>query len=178
VAFGLGVLAASASRADVCGQLAGVKGPNVEILRRQSRTDESVRFGMKIEEGKTSPVECDDVVLTGPDSSAKVVLANAKLTIGPLTRFEIAKTVKGAATSQPNVSLLNLTYGKLRALVNRKNEAAAVEASKKESKESKASKAGLGTFQIKTATAVAGVRGTDFFVGYDANAGVTDQAIP
>ena len=35
---------------------------------------------------------------------------------------------------------------------------------------------GQATFQIRTATAVAGVRGTDFFVGYDANAGVTDQA--
>lgn len=167
-------LLALQARADVCGQLAGVKGPNVEILRRQSRAQgDAVRFGMKIEESKTSPLECDDVVLTGADSSAKVVLANAKLTVGPLTRFEIASTVKNQASTQPSVSLLNLTYGKLRALVNRKKETAPSGADRKDAK---GSKPGQATFQIRTATAVAGVRGTDFFVGYDANANVTEQA--
>ncbi|MES2964320.1 MAG: FecR family protein [Bdellovibrionota bacterium] len=163
------------ANAEVCGQLAGVKGPNVEILRRQSRTDETVRFGMKIEEKKTSPVECDDVVLTGPDSSALLILANAKLTIGPVTRFEIASTLKLEAAKQPSVSLLNLTYGKLRALVSRgKESAASSTAAQKDSKSPKSGQA--NTFQIKTATAVAGVRGTDFFVGFDPTSGVTDQA--
>lgn len=170
----LSVAVGTFARADVCGQLAGVKGPNVEILRRQSRTEgDNVRFGTKIAENKTSPVECDDIVLTGPDSSAKVILSNAKLTIGPLTRFEIASTLKNDGASQPRVSLLNLTYGKLRALVQRKKDAMD---SKQTKTEIQSGKPGQATFQIRTTTAVAGVRGTDFFVSFDSSSGVTDQA--
>ena len=170
------------ARAEICGQLAGVKGSEVEILRRQARAAENVRFAMKIPEQKITPVECDDVILTGADSSARLILANAKVTVGPLTRFEIAGVSKANGGREPSVSLLDLTYGKVRALVNRKEgqlvnpPAAETNAGTTGAQKPIGAKASQSTFRIRTYTAVVGVRGTDFFVGFDPNSGALEQA--
>lgn len=158
--------------ADTCGQLAGVKG-QVEILRMQAA--KGVRYGFKVQRS-AEPVECDDVILTGRDSSVKVVLPNAKLSLGPDSRFEIAgHTGKGTAS---RVSLLNLTYGKLRALVNKKKSAGPDGEAEVASpaKVDKAGKTPQATFRVKTFSAVVGVRGTDFYTSYEPNSGVTEQA--
>jgi hypothetical protein len=178
------VLFAAAARADICGQLAGVRGSGVEILRMQRGRTDNVRYAMKIAEKSSTPLECDDVVLAGKESSARILLADAKLSLGSNSRIEIAAhTGAGTSTSSAShVSLLNLTYGKLRALVNRKKDASGntvVTAPKaspaKASKNTPAAKDEI-TFKIKTFSAVAGVRGTDFYVSYDPNAGLTEQA--
>lgn len=158
--------------ADTCGQLAAVKG-QVEILRMQAA--KGVRYGFKVLRS-AEPVECDDVILTGRDSSVKVVLPNAKLSLGPDSRFEIAAHAGRGATSR--VSLLNLTYGKLRALVNKKKSAGPDGETEvaSPSKTGKDGKTPQATFRVKTFSAVVGVRGTDFYTSYEPNSGVTEQA--
>lgn len=176
-----------AGAAELCGQLAGVKGTTVEILRMQRGrgAKDTVRYAMKITEKTITPLECDDVVLAGKDSSARVLLANAKLSLGSDSRIEIAQHSAAKAGETANVSLLNLTYGKLRALVNRKTDenGESVTTAKGPAKGAATPKSGAdsgknpqATFEIKTFSAVAGVRGTDFYVSYDLNSGVTDQA--
>jgi len=122
------------------------------------------------------------VILTGKDSSAKVLLGDVRIVMGADTRVEIAKTLKSKQVSAPpQVSLLALSYGKLRALVKKASpvqgvSAASAEASVKTGASNSRDGASNETFRIKTATAVAGVRGTDFFTSYDPNTAVTDQA--
>lgn len=110
-------------------------------------------------------LDCDDVVLTGRDSSAKVIFADSKVAVGPETRFEISAHAKRDSKSgEQEVNLLSLTYGKLRALVS---------PSKEKTKEKSGEPS--ARFQIKTYSAVVGVRGTDFYVSYDPNAALTEQ---
>ncbi len=179
IALVFALMASHAHGAEICGQLAGVRGTGVEILRMQRGRNENVRYAMKIAEKSVTPLECDDVVLAGKESSARILLADAKLSLGSESRIEIAAH-SGAGSSVQNpshASLLNLTYGKLRALVNRKRDEATGETKTQATPTaSKAGAKGQVTFEIKTFSAVAGVRGTDFFVSYDPNAGTTSQA--
>ncbi len=195
----LGLVFVSTAQAETCGQLAGVRGGEVAILRLQHghTGQDPVRYAMKIAEKSSTPIECDDVIQAGKDSSARIILATAKLSLGADTRIEIAAhTGGGSGSSEASVSLLNLTYGKLRALVNRKKDPATNESvtvapgstvgrkqnkapgDKADAKSSSADKTveNKVSFEVKTFSAVAGVRGTDFFVSYDPNAGVTQQA--
>jgi hypothetical protein len=168
-------------RAEVCGQLAGVKGPAVEILRIQrNRVEERIRYAMRIEASKVVPVECDDVIVTGVESSARLVLASAKLSIGAQSRIEISAHV-GKEEGPAKVSLIDLTYGKIRSLVNRtKNIEATGQGSGPSSKGNDAKSQIRDDhrveFKVRTFSAVAGVRGTDFFTSYDPNSGLTEQA--
>jgi hypothetical protein len=117
------------------------------------------------------------VVLAGKESSARILLADAKLSLGENSRIEIAAhSGTGKSVQNPShASLLNLTYGKLRALVNRKQDPV-TGGTKTIQAAPKGQTKGQITFEIKTFSAVAGVRGTDFFVSYDPNAGTTQQA--
>lgn len=184
------------AKADTCGQLAGVRGNRVEILRTQTgrKDGEPVRYAIKIAEKSSTPLECDDIIVAGKESSARIILADAKLSLGSESRIEISGysgrtsgsasgSGSNAASGDSHVTLLNLTYGKLRALVNRKKDAAGntvvgsglkpgTAGNLKNTDDSKSKV----TFEIKTFSAVAGVRGTDFFVSYDPNAGLTEQA--
>lgn len=170
------VSGAATSRAEVCGQLAAVRGSGVEVLRMQpSREGERIRHGMRIEQDKVLPLECDDVILSGRDSSAKIILANGKLSLGPESRIEMAAHVKAAAASQlPKVSLINLTYGKMRALIQ--SPGASVAGALQKSGAAPAPKKVPAHFRVRTFSAVAGVRGTDFFTSYEPNTGLTEQA--
>jgi hypothetical protein len=157
-AFFFGVRAQASS----CGSLAAVQG-NVDVLRNQQKAgEESTRF---VVNGKNFlPLECDDIVVTRGQSVAKIILANGKISMGPDSRIEIAGV--SGSVARPDVALVNLAYGKVRALIQKKA---------KETEEPKAS-GPQSSFSIKTHTAVAGVRGTDFFVSYDPNSFATDQA--
>jgi hypothetical protein len=174
VIWGLGlILIGTQASAATCGQLAGVKGPGVEILRMKAQADgERIRYAIKVAEGSVSPLECDDVVLAGRDSSARILLASAKLTLAADSRIELAAhTGADSSAATSNVTLINLTYGKMRALVQKKKtEPAAATAGKPAGKEPQAN------FRVRTFSAVAGVRGTDFYTSYDPNAGLTEQA--
>jgi hypothetical protein len=176
------------ARAEICGQLAGVKGDGVEILRMQAdRGGEQVRHGMRVEQNKVLQLECDDIVLTGRDSNAKIILANGKISLGPDSRIEIAQHTKSAPGAVlPKVSLINLTYGKMRALIQKRTAAeqpgkaaAAPNAATGASPAPQSEKPREATqieFRVRTFSAVAGVRGTDFFTSYEPNSGLTEQA--
>ena len=154
-------LTASAHAAS-CGSLAAVQG-TVDILRSQVKSgEEASRF---IVAGKNfMSLECDDVVVTRAQSVAKIILANGKISMGPDSRIEIAGF--SGVQDKPDVNIVNLAYGRVRAIIQKK------------AKEEPSAKAPTpqSSFQIRTHTAVAGVRGTDFYVGYDPNAGGTEQA--
>lgn len=168
-----------ASATETCGSVGGMKGV-VEILRSRDG-DDQVRNGFIVKRD-LEPVQCDDVILTGKDSAAKVLLGDVRIVMGADTRVEIAKTLKSKQVSAPpKVSLLALSYGKLRALVKKAAPAQGASAlsadtSIKTGAANSRDGASTETFRIKTATAVAGVRGTDFYTSYDPNTAVTDQA--
>lgn len=169
-------LSASAS-IDTCGAVTGIKGV-VEILRRQRNEGDDVRHGFVVKRN-TEPVECDDVIVTGKESAAKVLLGEVRLSMGADTRVEIASYQKkqAAATVAPKVNLLALSYGKLRALVKpEKDSTAANKTIEKPAEGGVGSRKGADVFRVKTFTALAGVRGTDFYTSYDPNTAVTSQA--
>jgi hypothetical protein len=141
-----------------CGEVTNITG-KVEVLRAVAGQDLN-RVAMKIE----VPFEllCTDVLVTQAGSRAKVKMVNGLITLSPNSRISIAKVVKGSQTP----SLLNLTYGKLRTFFDGKKAEAAA----------KGKEANQTQFKVKTPSAVVGVRGTDFYVGYDANKEVTRQA--
>ncbi len=115
-----------------------VKG-KVQILKDGKGSDAKV--GAKIYEGES--------VVTVTDARAKIVMSDRNvLNISPETTLKIAKYENDAASGAKNVEL-NLEKGKVRSNVEQTYDG---EKSK---------------FQIKTPTAVAGVRGTQFQMGFD-----------
>jgi hypothetical protein len=141
-----------------CGEVTLITG-KVEVLRAKSGEDLN-RVAMRIE--VPFQLECTDVLVTQAGSRAKVKLVNGLITLSPNSRVSIAKVVKGSQTP----SLLNLTYGKLRTFFD----------GKKSEAKAKDRNANQIQFRVKTPSAVVGVRGTDFYVGYDANKETTTQA--
>ncbi|MBT4763007.1 MAG: FecR domain-containing protein [Bdellovibrionaceae bacterium] len=146
----------------ICGKLEKVKG-KVEILRvklGQEKIDNPVRtitFGKR-----KMKLRCSDVLLTTKGARVKVRLINkAVMSMGPFSRISIAEY----AVKSGDVDLINLTYGKVRTFFKNK------EVNKK-----KRNKSDKVNFKIKTPGAVVGVRGTDFYVNYEPNAKVTEQA--
>lgn len=141
-----------------CGEITHITG-KVEVLRAQNNQDLN-RIAISVK----TPFEllCTDVLVTQVGSRAKVKLDNGLITLSPNSRISIAKVVKGSQTP----SLLNLTYGKLRTFFDGKK--AEAKDKNKNPRETR--------FKIKTQSAVVGVRGTDFYVGYDPNKDLTTQA--
>ncbi|MES2768888.1 MAG: FecR family protein [Bdellovibrionota bacterium] len=139
----------------VCGEVIQITG-KVEVLRAQAGEDLN-RVAIRIEAPYS--ILCTDVLVTQAGSRAKVKLANGLITLSPNSRISIAKVVKGSQTP----SLLNLTYGKMRTFFDGK-------------KNEQKSKDNQTQFKVKTPSAVVGVRGTDFYVGYDPNKEITKQA--
>lgn len=134
--------------AETCGKILKIQG-DVEVLRVKESKD--VRIGIKASDQMS--LQCDDVILTGRASRAKLKLGNTLITMSSQSR--LAAEEYSEKTHQPN--LLSLMYGKIRALV------------KPRGKDEK-------NLQINTSTAVMGVRGTDLFVGFDPNTRLTHQA--
>lgn len=141
-----------------CGEVIQIAG-KVEVLRAKTGEDLN-RVAIRI--NAPYSLLCTDVLVTQAGSRAKVKLENGLITLSPNSRISIAKVVKGSQTP----SLLNLTYGKMRTFFDgKKNEEA-----------NKGKDPNHTQFKVKTRSAVVGVRGTDFYVGYDANKDFTTQA--
>jgi hypothetical protein len=102
-----------------------------------------------------SKVIAGESIQTGPDSRAKVVMADRNvIVISPDTQMVIAK-YEHDGKGKKEVAL-DLMKGKIRNNVEQKYD------------EEK------NTFKVRTPTAVVGVRGTQFITGYDTNTKVTD----
>ena len=122
-----------------------VKG-DVRLVSASDGKEVKVKIGLK--------VQAKDVVVTGPDSRAKIIMVDKnEINVSPDSRVEIASYEFKPSENKKN-AILNIVYGKVRAKVNQKYE-------------------GNNTFQVKTPTAVAGVRGTDFFTSFDKQANLT-----
>ncbi|MFV8258213.1 FecR family protein [Bdellovibrio bacteriovorus] len=121
-----------------------------------------VKGGVQIHtEGKTAAAKVGakvyegDKVVTAADSRAKIVMSDRNvLNLSPDTTIEITQYQNDAATGKKNVEI-KLSGGKIRSNVEQTYDG---EKSK---------------FQIKTPTAVAGVRGTQFQAGFDVKTQMT-----
>lgn len=115
------------------GVLMVVKG-DVQVER--AGTAQKAKVGMKVQEG--------DTLIAGADSRAKVVMVDKNvLNISPDSKIKIEKYVFNEAKDEKKVSL-DVLYGKVRSSVKQKYDGE------------------KNTFNVKTPSAVAGVRGTDF----------------
>ena len=111
-----------------------------------SRAGENIKVivGQKVQEG--------DVVITDVDSRAKIVMNDRNIiNVSPMTRFKITKYTTDA---NRNVSL-DLSNGKIRSNVIQKYDGE------------------KNKYEVRTATAVAGVRGTRFITGFNPTTRVT-----
>ncbi len=132
------LLTAPAHAQEVSGVMMVVKG-DVKITGKDGKAD-SGKVGKKVAAG--------DTVTAGADSRAKIVMADKNvLNISPDSKVVIEK-YENDGKDKKNVEL-NVVYGKLRAGVEQKYDG---EKSK---------------FNVKTPSAVAGVRGTDFITSYN-----------
>ena len=117
-----------------------VKG-KVQVTTRKGKIKKA-RVGMK--------VFPKDIIEAAKDSRAKIVMLDKnEINITPETKMEFESYEYNPNAGKKNV-LLNVIHGKIRAKVKQKYEGA-----------------NNSRFQVKTPSAVAGVRGTDFFTSYD-----------
>lgn len=101
-----------------------------------------------------SKVTAGDTVITDVDSRAKIVMSDRNIiNVSPSTKLKIEKYTNSANDKNVN---LNLIEGKVRSNVEQKYD-------------NKTSK-----FEIRTPTAVAGVRGTQFITSFDVKTRVTE----
>lgn len=133
------VTALKANAQAVHGVLRVVKG-DVQI--------KSAKLGQTIKARVGEKVFPKDTVITAKDARAKIVMVdNNEINVSPESQIEIQNYEYDPAAGKKDV-LLNVIYGKVRSKVEQKYDG-------------KTSK-----FQIKTPSAVAGVRGTDFLTGH------------
>ena len=94
-------------------------------------------------------ISAKDMVITAKKSRAKLVMIDGNtINLSPKTRLKLSEYSFDKKSNKKNV-LLNVLYGKVRSKVKQKYDG----------KKNK--------FRIKTPTAVAGVRGTDFITSYN-----------
>ena len=132
--------------ADAHGVLQVVKG-DVQIKSAKDGKTSKAKIGSKI--------FSKDTIITGKDSRAKIVMVdNNVINVSPDTNLEI-KNYEYAPEQGKKDVLLNVLYGKVRSKVEQKYDGK------------------TSNFQLKTPTAVAGVRGTDFIAGYNPTTNVS-----
>jgi hypothetical protein len=125
---------------EVNGVMMVVKG-DVKVTAAKDGKTEPAKIGRKVFAG--------DTITAGPDSRAKIVMSDKNiLNISPDSKIKIEKYTNDQAAGR-NVEL-KVEYGKVRATVEQKYDG------------------DKNKFNIKTPTAVAGVRGTDFITGFNA----------
>ncbi len=131
------------------------------LLAAEYGTFMVVKGVVKIESGGgtsdakvSSKVQVGDTIISGVDSRAKIVMSDRNiLNISPNTKLKIEKYTNTPTDKNVN---LNLLEGKVRSKVEQKYD----------NKNSK--------FEVRTATAVAGVRGTEFVTSYSSVTKVTE----
>lgn len=139
-AIALMVATTASGEGGTYGVLMVVKG-DVQILNGKTGKTEPAKVGSKI-----FP---DDTIIAGKDSRAKIVMVDKNvLNVSPESKIKIDKYEYKPEAEKKNV-LLNVMYGKVRATVNQKYDGE------------------KNQFQVKTPSAVAGVRGTDFLTSYN-----------
>lgn len=150
---------ATASLAADCGRILTMSG-TVEVLRTPTKsTVEASPPRVAFPISANDVIRCDDIIVTGERSSAVLIIPRGKLAIGANTKITIAKY---ANEKKPDANLIDLFFGQLRSLITKKKPSSDSDTPQK--------------FQVRTPTAVTGVRGTDFFVAYDEKTKVTEQA--
>lgn len=124
---------------NVHGVLRVVKG-DVQIKSSKDGQTSKARIGAQ--------VFPKDVVITGKDSRAKIVMVdNNEINVSPESQIEIQHYEYDPGKDKKDV-LLNVIYGKVRSKVEQHYDGE------------------KNKFQVQTPSAVAGVRGTDFMVSY------------
>lgn len=142
----LTVLAADVAHA-ACGEIAVSKG-DVKIENVKSKKAVPAEKGAKVCQG--------DVVVAGAMSRAKILMEDGnELNISPDSRIVLEEYVYKPADNKKKV-MLNVLYGKVRTATKEENMYG-----------DKAADGQANSFQVKTKSAVAGVRGTDFLTSFD-----------
>ena len=137
-------LSLHASADEINGVMMIVKG-DIKVTSAKEKKTSAGKVGTKVFPG--------DSITAGPDSRAKIVMSDKNvINLSPDTKITVEKYENDGKTK--NVEL-NVSYGKVRASVEQKYDG---EKSK---------------FNIRTPSAVAGVRGTDFMTGYNAGTKAT-----
>jgi len=101
---------------------------------------------------------CNDVVVTGPSSAAKLKLPQSVVSLSSNSRISLGDQTGGPRKG----NFLELSFGKVRTFFQKN--------------ETEKTKEDQVQFRVKSPAAVTGVRGTDFFVSYDPNVGIGNQA--
>lgn len=134
---------------DVHGVLRVVKG---DVQIKQAKTGQTVKARLG------EQVYPKDIVITGKEARAKIVMVdNNEINVSPESQIEIQHYEFNPDAGKKDV-LLNVIYGKVRAKVEQKYDGQSAK------------------FQIKTPSAVAGVRGTDFMASFD-KAGASSSVV-
>lgn len=126
-------------------------GPKVHGVLRVVKGDVKIKTARgKITKARVGQkVFPKDTIITAKDSRAKIIMTDKnEINVSPASEVIFANYEYEPKKNKKNV-LLNVIYGKVRSKVNQKYDG----------KQSK--------FQVKTPSAVAGVRGTDFFTAYN-----------
>lgn len=132
-------LCATEAFANVHGTMMVVKG-DVKVTSAKTKQTTPGKVGTKVYPG--------DTITSGPDSRAKIIMSDKNvINVSPESRITIAKYENDGKNSR-NVDL-KVDYGKVRATVEQKYDGE------------------KNKFNIRTPTAVAGVRGTDFLTGFN-----------
>jgi len=119
-----------------------VTSGDVRIKKRDGVTEPAM-IGKKVFPG--------DMIMTGDNSKARLMFTdNNVISLAPATQLEI-QTYEFDEKTNKKVTVLSLGSGQVRNSLNQKYDGV------------------KNRFQVKTPTAVAGVRGTDFIVNYDKN---------
>lgn len=177
---------ARAASLATCGIMDSLNGP-VEVLRLKLSGPGGPEKGDKatvrqvLFARKGMPLNCSDVVLTREGAQAKIKFKGPSiLNLGPNTRITLEDTMDTDNSS----SLLHLVYGKVRTFFQSRNpthqlppqSAVKNPLSLPTSSASPSASAPSVPFRIRTSTAVAGVRGTDFYLSFEPNTQLTEQA--
>lgn len=134
------ILTSTAWAQEMSGVMMVVKG-DIKVTSAKDAKTEAAKIGKKVFAG--------DTIVAGADSRAKIVMSDKNiLNISPDSKVIIEKYTSDAKSDAKNVEI-KVEYGKVRAQVEQKYDG---EKSK---------------FNIKTPTAVAGVRGTDFVTSFN-----------
>lgn len=158
VLFALTALAAPQSARAACGEILVSKG-DVKI-----ESASTAAGGGKVSPAPVGAKVCQgDTVIAGAQSRAKVKMEDGnELNISPDSRIMLETYEYKAADNKKKV-MLNVLYGKVRAATREEN-----------MYNDKAKDGQANTFQVKTKSAVAGVRGTDFLTGFNRQTQKTD----
>ena len=132
-----------------CGEVAISKG-DVKIENVKTKASSNAVKGTKVCQG--------DAIVAGPQSRAKIVMEDGnELNISPESRIVLEQYEYKPADNKKKV-MLNVLYGKVRAATKEENMYG-----------DKAADGQANAFQVKTKSAVAGVRGTDFLTSFNRN---------